>query len=114
MAEVFAARVKGAGGFEKDVVVKRILPAFADDITFRERFFQEARLAAQLTHPNIVQTYELVEQDGDTLLAMEPVNGADIATLLRAARESSGKALPVSCALYIAACIADALSYAHD
>jgi serine/threonine protein kinase len=113
MAEIFAARVLGAGGFEKDVVVKRILPAFAGDITFRERFFQEARLAALLTHPNIVQTYELVEQDGDTLLAMEAVNGADIATLLRVARETH-KALPVSCALYIAACIADALAYAHD
>jgi tRNA A-37 threonylcarbamoyl transferase component Bud32 len=113
MAEIFAARVNGAGGFEKDVVVKRILPAFAGDPTFRERFFQEARLAAQLTHPNIVQTYELVEQDGDTLLAMEAVHGADIATLLRVTREA-GKPLPVSCALHIAASIADALAYAHD
>src|SRR5688500_20202903 len=113
MAEVFAARVKGAGGFEKDVVVKRILPAFADDPMFRERFFQEARLAALLTHPNIVQTYELVEQDGDTLLAMEAVNGADIATLLRVTRDA-GKALPVACVLHIAASIADALASAHD
>ena len=113
MAEIFQARVRGVGGFEKDVVVKRVLPAFAADAGFRARFFQEARLAALLTHPHIVQVYELVEQDGHTLLAMEAVHGADVATLLRSVRDHE-QALPLSCALWIASCVADALAYAHE
>ena len=59
MAEVHIAVARGPAGFNKLVVVKRLLPALASDEGFREMFMQEARLAARLNHPNIVQTYEV-------------------------------------------------------
>ncbi len=79
MAEVFFATQQGPLGFRKPCVVKRILPALRNDPEFRERFVREARVAALLMHPNIVQVFELIEADeGELFLAMEFVDGAPI------------------------------------
>jgi serine/threonine protein kinase len=90
MAEVFAARMVGAEGFERDVVVKRVLPQHAADAQFRARFIQEARLAAQLQHPGIVQLYELIADGDELMMVMEHIDGVDLRALLkgRAARDA--------------------------
>src|SRR5947207_2637371 len=75
MAEVFQCRLAGLGGFDKQVVVKRILPQHATDPEFVSMFLDEARLAANLAHPNIVQIYEIDTSEGVPYLAMEFVRG---------------------------------------
>jgi len=59
MAEAFKCQLSGLGGFDKVVVVKRILPELANDPEFIKMFFDEARLVAKLNHPNIVQVFEV-------------------------------------------------------
>jgi len=75
MAEVFLARRIGAGGFEKLVAVKRMLPTLSDDRRFVAMFLNEGRIAAQLDHPNVCHVYELDEADGTLFLAMEFLRG---------------------------------------
>src|SRR5262245_41806854 len=70
MAEIFLARMKGVAGFEKQVVIKRILPQYADDEQFVAMFLDEARIAARINHPNVCQVYELGEVEGQYYLAM--------------------------------------------
>jgi len=77
MAEIFIAKVFGAMGFEKSLVIKRILPQFAEDTEFLRMFITEAKLVCHLEHPNIVQVHDLGEIDGQYYIAMEYVNGID-------------------------------------
>ncbi len=113
MAEVWKARVAGIGGFEKIVVVKKILPAFAQNKTFIEMLLAEARLCAVLHHTNIVQTYENGEFEGQYYIAMEWVSGHDLFKLLSRAT-SVNRRLPVEICLFIAAEVAKGLAYAHS
>src|SRR5437773_843635 len=78
MAVVYRALVDGPGGFSRPVVVKRILPEFARDPSFRRMLMKEARLSALLHHPSIVQVHEFGEVDGEYFLAMEYVDGGDL------------------------------------
>ena len=74
MADVFLARQLGPAGFEKECVIKRILPHLSQDPnnhSFIAMFLDEARIAARLSHPNIVHTLDLGQQDGDYFLALE-------------------------------------------
>ena len=112
MAEVFKAKSHGVEGFEKVVVVKRVLPELADDPRFVETFLSEARLAVSLSHANIVQVFDLGREDDAYFLAMEHVAGMDLALALRASRRAGG-APPVALAVYIACEVARALDYAH-
>ncbi|MEY3013123.1 MAG: hypothetical protein RIT45_1858 [Pseudomonadota bacterium] len=112
MAEVWKARVAGIGGFEKIVVVKKILPAFAQNKTFIEMLLAEARLCAVLHHTNIVQTYENGEIEGQYYIAMEWVQGHDLFKILSRAT-SVGQRLPVEVCLFVAAEVAKGLAYAH-
>lgn len=93
MARIHLARAEGIGGFEKLVVVKEILPRLAEDHEFVERFFQEARLAATLHHPNIAAVYD-VDTDGDSYFySMEYVRGRD---LLKVARRAKKRERPLT------------------
>ena len=83
MAEIWLARQDGVAGFEKDIVIKRILPHMAKDQKFVEMFLDEARLAARLTHPNIVQIYAIGEHEGRPFLAMEFLDGEDLGQALK-------------------------------
>jgi serine/threonine-protein kinase len=85
MGEIFLARLGGAAGFEKLLVVKRILPHLADDARFRSMLIAEARLASRMTHANICQVYELGETDGQLYIAMEYLEGLGLLPLLRKA-----------------------------
>jgi serine/threonine protein kinase/tetratricopeptide (TPR) repeat protein len=121
MAEVFLAKMTGAEGLEKVLVVKRVLPAFARSPKFLAMFVDEAKLAMRLNHPNIVQVYSFEElrHDGkkggesEYLLAMEFVDGMDLGRLLSAARRA-GRRLPHNLAALIALEVAKGLDYAHN
>ncbi len=112
MAEVFVARRVGPHGFTKRVALKRILPQYARDPDFVAMFIDEARLAAQLDHPNIVQIFDFGEQQGALFLAMELVAGSNVNRVLRAVSER-GEGAPVDVALSVAWDTARALAYAH-
>jgi len=112
MAEVFLARQSGPQGFEKEVVLKRILPHLARNTEFVEQFLDEARLTARFSHPNIVQIYELCEEGSDYFIAMEYVDGEDLVTVLKKCRRSKHY-IPVPIALRITYDLLTALHYAH-
>jgi eukaryotic-like serine/threonine-protein kinase len=113
MAEIYLARVRGTAGFEKLVVLKRILPTVATDPTFVRMFLDEARLAATLQHPNIADVYDVGEADGAYFFTMEFVHGED-ARGLRFATRKRNERPPLAIALAIVQGTASALDYAHD
>jgi predicted ATPase/predicted Ser/Thr protein kinase len=112
MGEVFLARAKGAAGFEKLLVVKRVLPHLAQNAEFRDLFLDEARIAARLNHPGIVQIFELGDVDGQWFIVMEYVAGKDLRKLSAQAR-AQRRPLPQGLSARIIADAAAALDYAH-
>ncbi len=113
MAEVFLARAEGPGGFSKKLVVKRILPHFLSDPHFANMFLSEARLAAELNHPNIVQIFDFGQADGQYYLAMEFIDGANLRVLNAAAIEQ-GHRIPFAIAARLASLAAEGLHFAHE
>ncbi|ABF89972.1 serine/threonine protein kinase Pkn6 [Myxococcus xanthus DK 1622] len=111
MAEVFLAKAAGPRGFEKTLVLKRILPHLAEDAAFVEMFLGEARLAAQLEHPNIVQIFDFGEAEGSFFLAMEFIDGPNLRKLVKRAAE---EALPPAFCAKVVAAAAEGLAYAHE
>ncbi len=112
MAEVFRAKSDGVEGFEKVLVIKRILPALAREPRFVEMFVREAKLSVRLSHANVVQVFDLGRVNDALFIAMEYVHGLDLATLLAWLRRK-GRKLPVSAAAYVAAEVAKGLDHAH-
>jgi len=112
MAELFKAQQRGVQGFQKIVAIKRILPHFSDNEDFVTMFIDEAKLAAQLTHPNIVQIFDLGKAGSSYYIAMEYVNGRDLRTLLKKVREY-GMPFPEQVAAFVVMKVAAALDYAH-
>ncbi|HMJ54782.1 MAG TPA: protein kinase [Polyangiaceae bacterium] len=108
MARVFLATLRGAGGFEKKLVVKQIRAEFATDDAFVRRFVDEAKTTVDLSHPNIVPVYELGVEQGIYYLAMELCDGVTLAELL----EKAQKLTPAEGA-YVGIEICRALDYAH-
>ena len=112
MAEVFRAKIVSSHGFEKVLVIKRILPQLAADPAFVAMFIDEAKLTAQLTHPKIVQVLDFGDVDGQYFIALEYIDGADALALLRSAAQRKVR-VPVDLVVYVIAEILDALDYAH-
>src|SRR5687768_2124050 len=112
MAEVFKAKSHGVEGFEKILVIKRILPELSRNPQFVEMFINEAKIAVTLSHANIVQVFDLGKTDDTYFIAMEYVAGYDLATVLRRGRRY-GKPLPTELAVYIVSEVAKGLDYAH-
>lgn len=112
MAEVYRGRLSGAEGFAKLVVIKKLLPHFADDPQVVAHFIAEAKLAALLQHENIVQVYDFGEEGGSYFIAMECLFGKDLHTILRRARELHDP-LGVEHTLMIVAKVCEAMEYAH-
>ncbi|MBI2892472.1 MAG: protein kinase [Deltaproteobacteria bacterium] len=112
MAEIFLAQQQGPHGFQREVVVKRILPHISDDDEFVRMFIQEAKLTARLVHPNIVQVLDFGEEAGQLFLAMEFVDGTDVRALLRALRKSR-ELLDVEIACHVVMELARGLDHAH-
>ena len=113
MGEVYLARKRGLGGFERTVVLKVMLPHLAQDERFARMFVDEARIASGLTHPNIVQVYDLGTSDGGGLyLAMEHLQGLSaIACLKRCAHDKVW--IPQEIAARAVCDAATGLAYAH-
>ncbi len=112
MAEVFKARMVGMEGFQKNVAIKRILPHLTDNDEFVTMFIDEAKLAAQLNHNNIIHIYDLGKIERSYYIAMEYIEGTDLRALLKQCRDK-GVTIPVPIALHITALLASALDYAH-
>lgn len=125
MAEVFAARLRGPAGFEKLVAVKRLLPDLNDE-HFVSMFLDEARIAAQISSPHVVQTLELgrAEDDGALYIVMELVVGVTLFDLCVSVIEGSGEVgraptrppqlLPIPIVVDIVAQAARGMGDAHD
>lgn len=112
MAEIYLARLRGHAGFEKLVVVKRILPSAAEDPRLIQMFLDEARLVATLQHPNIADVHEVGEDRGAPFFVMEHIHGEDVRTIRHAAGERQ-QGVPLRLSLAIIHAIASALDYAH-
>ena len=97
MAEVFLARQAGMEGFEKLVVIKRVLPRHAKDQDFSRMFLDEARTAADLRHPNVVNIFEVGAQDGAYFMAMEFLHGHNVAHVIKRCLEMA-QGLPLDVA----------------
>src|SRR5262249_34880525 len=95
MAAVWAARLRGPGGFQKVVAIKTMLPELSDDPDFEAMFLDEARLAARIRHPHVAEIIDLGEEEGWLYLVMEWVNGETIFTLNKQARQKGGIPLPL-------------------
>ena len=113
MAEIYLARIRGNAGFEKVVVLKRILPQVAEDPTFVQMFLEEARLAATLNHPNIAHVYDVGEVDGQHFFTMEFVHGQDVRSIRHEMKKRT-EAVPLPISLAIVHGTAAALHYAHE
>ncbi len=112
MAEAFKATCSGPGGFERTVVVKRILPANCGDPEFLRMFTAEAKILGMLHHPNVVQVYDFGEADGTLFLVLEFVDGPSLGRLLRVLRNAQ-RPVPLAIAAYFAREVCHALDYVH-
>ena len=113
MAEIWLARQVGLRGFERLVVVKRIIESLSQDEAFVEMFLDEARIVVQLTHPNIVQVFDLGEHAGAYYIAMEYLAGENLVTVARTAAKS-GLPLDAKASVKIAIAALEGLSHAHN
>jgi len=113
MAEIFLARTLGPSGFEKLVVLKKILPKYAGNRRFVQLFLEEAKLAASLDHPNIAQVYDIGTVDGGYFFTMEYLHGQDVRSILHRTWRT-GDRFPIEHAVQIARHVASALHFAHE
>ncbi|NVB83229.1 MAG: protein kinase [Kofleriaceae bacterium] len=112
MAEVYKVKTVGIAGFEKVQALKRILPSSAREGRFIRSFIDEARIAVELTHRNIVQVFDFGKADGELFMAMELIEGRDLRTAMTqsVARDFL---CPIPVASYVIAEVAAGLDYAH-
>lgn len=112
MGEIFLAKARGAAGFEKNVIIKTILPHLAEEEEFISKFLDEGRIVVQLLHGNIVPVFDMGEQDGEFFIAMEYVPGRDLREVIKRV-DTRRETMPVDLALFIGSEIAKGLDYAH-
>lgn len=114
MAELFLALQRSVAGFEKLIVVKRVLPHLVKDESFIEMLLAEARIAATLNHPNVAHIYDVGSVDGQFYIAMEHIHGEDLRSLVRQMKKMNVTAFPLEHALAIVLGCCAGLAYAHD
>ncbi len=112
MAQVWAARMKGARQFQKIVAVKTMLPKLSEDAQFEQMFLDEASLASQIRHPNAVEIMDLGEAQGVLYLVMEWIDGVPLNHLMKAAKPRGGIPLPIAARIAMQACAG--LHAAHE
>src|SRR5262245_23174009 len=114
MAELFRALHRSVAGFEKLVVIKRILPSMNQDKGFIEMLLHEARVAATLSHPNIIQIFDVGHIEGKFFIAMEHIHGEDIRSIVRAMKKKNVTEFPLEHTLSIVLGMCAGLGYAHE
>ena len=114
MAEIFLALQKSMAGFEKLIVVKRVLPHLAKDQAFIELLLSEARIAATLNHPNVAHIYDVGEADGQFYIAMEHIHGEDLRSIVRQMKKVNETSFPLEHAIAIVLGCCAGLAYAHE
>jgi serine/threonine protein kinase len=112
MAELYQAKLIGDEGFEKLIAIKKILPHLSEETTLVKSFIDEAKLAAFLQHPNIVQIYDFGSVNSTYYIAMEYLYGKDL-RLITERYKKKGLPLSIENALYIATQVCAGLDYAH-
>jgi serine/threonine-protein kinase len=112
MAEVFKAVIQGPEGFEKELVLKRILPKLSHTGDFKTMFIREAKISALLIHPNVVQIFDFGEAEGAYFIAMESVQGVTLREALTTLKKSD-RAMPHMIASDITRQMCIGLDYAH-
>src|SRR5437762_10450047 len=112
MGAIYLGKKLGPGGFEKEVVLKQLLPEFTARPEFRDLFFREAKISATLDHVNIVRTFDLVRSEDALFIVMEYVRGTDLRTISWRARRRR-RALSPAAVIHVAIEILSGLSYAH-
>ncbi len=112
MAELYLARLGSLGGFQKDVVIKRIHPRFADHAKITKLFLDEARIAATLSHPNILTVLDVGEENGTLYIVMEYIRGENLWTIARRGVEAH-RFLPLPHAVRIVSTVCEGLHYVH-
>ncbi|NRD50696.1 serine/threonine protein kinase [Corallococcus exiguus] len=113
MAETWRAQLVGDAGVTKPVLIKKVLPEYANDEAFISMFISEARISATLSHGNVAQVFDFGRVDGEYFLAMEFVDGQPLHRVLKRALKSDLGALPVPVAVFIAMEMCRGLHYAH-
>lgn len=113
MAEIYKAKKKGVKGFEKVIVIKKILSGLGEDDKYIEMFVDEAKIAAELSHPNIVQIYDFGKKDNFYFIAMEYVEGKDLRLILNRIMERDSL-LEEHLAIHLIIKTLEALEYAHS
>ncbi|WP_426746333.1 protein kinase [Myxococcus faecalis] len=113
MAETWRARLLGAAGVTKPVLIKKVLPEFADDDAFVSMFISEARISASLSHGNVAQVFDFGMMDGQYFLAMELVDGQPLHRVLKRGARMGLPRLPIPLAVYVALEMCRGLNYAH-
>ena len=112
MGAIYLGKKMGAGGFEKEVVLKQLLPEFTAQPEFIDLFLREARLSATLDHANIIHTIDLVTAGQEHFIVMEFLDGADLRTLAKRVKRRRRRFEPAA-GIYIAREVLSALAYAH-
>jgi serine/threonine-protein kinase len=112
MAELYRGKVVGAGGFEKRVALKRILPDLAHSEEFQRMFLAEAKVMASLVHSNIVQVVDFFRDGQDVYLVQEYIFGKNLRQILKKTQEQ-GKLIPIPVVLHVVMEVAKGLDYAH-
>ncbi|MCX6555871.1 MAG: protein kinase [Candidatus Aminicenantes bacterium] len=112
MAEIYKAKKKGVKGFEKIIAIKKILSGYGEDDKYIEMLVDEAKIAAELSHPNIIQIYDLGRKDNYYFIAMEYVLGKDLRETQSRLREKD-QWFPEEISLFLCIKILEALNYAH-
>ncbi|RKG71550.1 serine/threonine protein kinase [Corallococcus exercitus] len=113
MAETWRAQLMGAAGVTKSVLIKKVLPEYADDEAFISMFISEARISATLSHGNVAQVFDFGQVEDEYFLAMEFVDGKPLDKVLKRALKAGLGALPVPVAVFIAMEMCRGLHYAH-
>jgi tRNA A-37 threonylcarbamoyl transferase component Bud32 len=114
MSDVYTASMRGAEGFQRILVVKRLKPGLAQNRSAVDQFIDEARLGSLLNHPNIVQVFDFGKVDDGYYMALEYIHGRNIAQIVKRHIDLTGEPLDLATVLYMAHEVLQALGYAHQ
>src|SRR5262245_48097918 len=113
MAEILLGKLVGPSGFERPVVIKRILPHLAKRSSFVQMFLDEARVVARIRHPNVVHVHELGKDGDELFMVMEYLDGESLQNVQRRTRKNKER-LPLALAAHVVAQVAGGLHAAHE